>query len=293
VGNPLHSPVLEISLNGPRLRFSAAATIAISGARLSPRLAGRQLANDVAIEVASGQVLDFGKCVAGCRAYLAIRANWLVARWLGSASRALGPAVDCTPQGQLQKGMVLHFEAVQPARLGSLTDTDRHSMPGARRSRAKDGSGTIREGAHSRNLPNGRNGQPDPTGRSPSVGRGGETPKKTTLLLVDAAPEWREMTRAWQIAFLQHTFTVSKVMDRMGCRLEERMRVPDGIGKMVSAGVMPGTVQLTPAGQLIILLADAQTTGGYYRLVQLDEESLNKVAQLKPGDKLRFDQRRL
>ena len=42
---------------------------------------------------------------------------------------------------------------------------------------------------------------------------------------------------------------------------------------------MPGTVQLTPQGKLIILMRDAQVTGGYPRIFQLTEQSINILSQ--------------
>jgi allophanate hydrolase subunit 2 len=43
--------------------------------------------------------------------------------------------------------------------------------------------------------------------------------------------------------------------------------------------VLPGTVQWTPSGQLIVLMREGQTTGGYPRILQLTEGSINVLAQ--------------
>ena len=58
---------------------------------------------------------------------------------------------------------------------------------------------------------------------------------------------------------------------------------------IITAPVLPGTIQLTPAGKLIILLKDAQTTGGYPRVLQLTEKSISILAQKNVADKLNFD----
>jgi antagonist of KipI len=55
---------------------------------------------------------------------------------------------------------------------------------------------------------------------------------------------------------------------------------------MVSSGVQPGTVQVTHDGQAIILLADAQTIGGYPRVLQCASRSIDDLAQLRVGDQL-------
>ena len=52
--------------------------------------------------------------------------------------------------------------------------------------------------------------------------------------------------------------------------------------------VLPGTVQLTPAGNLIILMRDCQTTGGYPRILQLEESSIDTLAQKYMGQKIKF-----
>ena len=52
--------------------------------------------------------------------------------------------------------------------------------------------------------------------------------------------------------------------------------------------VLPGTVQITPAGNLMVLMREAQTTGGYPRILQLTVESINALAQLKTGDTFRI-----
>jgi antagonist of KipI len=61
------------------------------------------------------------------------------------------------------------------------------------------------------------------------------------------------------------------------------------VGDVVSAAVAPGTVQLPPDGQPIVLLADAQTTGGYPRLGHVASADLPRLAQARPGDRLRFE----
>jgi allophanate hydrolase subunit 2 len=55
---------------------------------------------------------------------------------------------------------------------------------------------------------------------------------------------------------------------------------------MLTSATLPGTVQLTPAGKLIILMRDGQTTGGYPRVLQLDTKSIALLSQKKFGDKV-------
>ena len=57
---------------------------------------------------------------------------------------------------------------------------------------------------------------------------------------------------------------------------------------ILTGPVLPGTVQLTPSGKLIVLMRDCQTTGGYPRVLQLTESAINLLSQKKEKDKIVF-----
>ena len=63
--------------------------------------------------------------------------------------------------------------------------------------------------------------------------------------------------------------------------------------EILTAPVQPGTLQLTPSGAMIALMRDAQTTGGYARILQLAEASIDQLARLSPGQHFRFSLERL
>lgn len=58
--------------------------------------------------------------------------------------------------------------------------------------------------------------------------------------------------------------------------------------EIISSGVLPGTIQLTPGGQFNVLMRDSQTTGGYPRVLQIIEDDLDYLAQCRGGDKIHF-----
>ena len=60
---------------------------------------------------------------------------------------------------------------------------------------------------------------------------------------------------------------------------------------ILSEAVEPGTIQVNNKGQLIVLMADAQTTGGYATLGKIVEADLWKVAQLRPDGEIRLRDR--
>ena len=84
-------------------------------------------------------------------------------------------------------------------------------------------------------------------------------------------------------------FKLMPQSDRMGLRLggPRLMRI-GGAAELVSSAVVPGTVQIPPDGQPIILMADAQTIGGYPQAAHVITADLPLVAQLRPGDRLKF-----
>ncbi|HSW20109.1 MAG TPA: allophanate hydrolase, partial [Ramlibacter sp.] len=59
--------------------------------------------------------------------------------------------------------------------------------------------------------------------------------------------------------------------------------------ELLSHGIVPGTVQVPPAGQPIIQLAEANTCGGYPKIATVIEADLWRVAQLRPGQRIRFE----
>jgi antagonist of KipI len=81
---------------------------------------------------------------------------------------------------------------------------------------------------------------------------------------------------------------VAAASDRQGLRLEGEMLRPANPGERISEPVAPGTLQLPPDGRPIVLLADAQTHGGYPRIGHVIRADRPRLAQLRPGDRLRF-----
>ena len=110
-----------------------------------------------------------------------------------------------------------------------------------------------------------------------------------TVRLV-AGPRLDALVPAARARLLGQPLRVSQQSDRMGVRLElegEPLEVR-AQHELLTAGVTMGTVQLPPGGAPIILMADRQTTGGYPRLGEVATVDLPLVAQLKPGDRVRF-----
>lgn len=77
---------------------------------------------------------------------------------------------------------------------------------------------------------------------------------------------------------------VSRESDRMGFRLTTGLRLMPKKNEMISAAVTRGTIQLLPGGQMIILMADHQTTGGYPVIGYVTSADFPTLAQRQPGE---------
>ena len=98
-------------------------------------------------------------------------------------------------------------------------------------------------------------------------------------------PEFDLLSIKVKNILFENEFTI-RSNSRMAYNLDEKAQI--GIKSIISSPVMPGSVQLTPSGKMIILHRDCQTIGGYPRILQLDTNSLNNLSQLKSNDKIKF-----
>jgi KipI family sensor histidine kinase inhibitor len=245
VGNDENAALLEITLSGPRLRFSHPVRIAITGADIDARVDGVALPGWRPIALPAGSELVFGGCRRGARACLAIAGGLRVAPVLGSAGTDLRAGFGGQDGRALAAGDVLAL------------------APGADIAGA-DGVAIA---------PWWIDPSPDLEFASPATVR--------VLPGHDAtSPALALCARAWRVA---------ADSNRQGLRLQgEALAVADA-GERRSEPVAAGTVQLPPDGQPIVLLGEAQTIGGYPRIGHVIAADLPRLAQLRPGDTLRFE----
>ncbi len=107
------------------------------------------------------------------------------------------------------------------------------------------------------------------------------------ILLVEG-DEWNRLTDESKQRMLSQPFTVTPQSDRMGYRLSGEKLSPSDNNEMISSAVSFGTIQLLPDGQLIVLMADHQTTGGYPRVAHVISAHHSRLAQIKAGEKINF-----
>jgi len=106
VRNSIDTPVLEITLLGPSIQVDQTVQIAITGANLSPTINRQPISCYETITLQEKDILSFGRIIRGCRAYLAIRGNWQLPKWLGSYS-AVHPNKEVLPESIIKKGDIL------------------------------------------------------------------------------------------------------------------------------------------------------------------------------------------
>ncbi len=105
-------------------------------------------------------------------------------------------------------------------------------------------------------------------------------------LEVSMGPEFKLLNDKQLETIFIKNFKVSKENNRMAYQLAET--IEGHKVSMLTSATLPGTVQLTPSGRLIILMKDGQTTGGYPRILQLSDKAISILAQKKLGDTVSF-----
>jgi len=116
------------------------------------------------------------------------------------------------------------------------------------------------------------------------------TASRDRFLRIVRGPDWMRFTTEAQTSLVAEPFTVTMDSDRMGARLEGPNLPRHDLSDLVSEAVTPGTLQVPPDGNPILLLGDCQTIGGYPKLAHVITVDLPVAAQLWPGNLVRFQE---
>ena len=88
--------------------------------------------------------------------------------------------------------------------------------------------------------------------------------------------------------FLEKKFTVSKLSDRMGMRLEGE-KIENIVNTNIkSEGLLKGVIQVPADGNPIIMLSDHGTIGGYPKIAVVASVDYDRLVQISPGSKIKF-----
>lgn len=116
-----------------------------------------------------------------------------------------------------------------------------------------------------------------------------DAPSGTTHLTGTWGPRADWFTEPARRELCGQEWQVSGDSDRVGVRCSGVSLNRTVEGELPSEAMVRGSVQVPPSGQPVIFLADHPTTGGYPVIAVLDEAAVDVVAQLRPGDVIRFD----
>lgn len=242
VGNEERAATLECTILGPSVRFLRDGTIAITGADLSPRVDGAEIAMWQSLVVRQGSTLSFGECRRGCRAYVALAGGVEVPSVLGSRSTHTRTRLGGYEGRPLKKGDVLSF----CLGAGISSCSRRFQSPYCEKLLTS----------------------------------------RTLRFLI--GPNDNQFEPESIQAFQRDPYRVSAQSDRMGIRFEGKALIHRGHAETVSDAVPFGTIQVPSNGRPIVLAADRQTTGGYPKIGVVITADFPVLAQLRPGDEVRF-----
>ncbi|TAN04243.1 MAG: biotin-dependent carboxyltransferase family protein [Rhodanobacteraceae bacterium] len=253
-GNPSDACVLEITLLGPTLRAHHDAWIAVTGAPIPVRVGGIEQAMWAPVPVPAGTTIELGAMREGCRSYLAVQGGFDAAPVLGSRSMDVNARIGPFGGRPLQAGDVLPIATADGGTLASAAD-----------------AGTVKKRAW----------RLDPR---PWFDEGNT---RRTLRLIPGA-HFERLAESSRERLFSGSFKVDADSNRVGLRLiGPRLEWTTPI-EMVSEGCVPGLLQLPPSGHPIAFGPECPVSGGYPRIGQIAAVDMSCLAQLRPGDALRF-----
>lgn len=101
-------------------------------------------------------------------------------------------------------------------------------------------------------------------------------------------PEYQEFDSTSRKAFWQAPWRLSAQSNRMGYRLQGPLLMRTTKRELLSHGLLPGVIQVPHNGQPVVLMNDAQTTGGYPRIACVIEADMYHLAQIPLGQPVHF-----
>ncbi|MBT0810423.1 biotin-dependent carboxyltransferase family protein [Litoribacter ruber] len=111
--------------------------------------------------------------------------------------------------------------------------------------------------------------------------------EKVKVLKVRKGPEFSLLPEEIIRKLRTDSFSFTSERNRMAAPIHELL--PANRLEILTSPIFPGMVQLTPGGKMILLLMEAQITGGYPRILFMEEPQRNLAVQMKPGQKFMFE----
>ncbi|OCX51651.1 urea amidolyase [Mucilaginibacter sp. PPCGB 2223] len=253
VGNDANDAVIEFTYGDAGFKTETGALIAASGygARLS--VGARPIPLNKPVYLPAGLNVSLNTVNQGCRTYLSVAGGWDVPEVLGSRSTFLAAGFGGFEGRKLAANDVLNNTGQLSATAKNILD----ELSGANICYPK---WSIPQ----RDLP------------------------KIKTIRVIPAREFNWFNGLSITNFLTEPYSLSQKSNRMGYQLNGPLMQRLNQQELLSTAVIPGTIQVTGDGSLIMLMADCQVTGGYPRIAQVALADMPLCAQLKPGDTIYF-----
>ena len=248
VGNTHNEAVIEMRFPAAAIFFDEPTIIALSGAEFNASINGNPIPINHAVIVNKNTTIQFLSPKNKSHCYLAIKGGMKLSKWLNSYSTNLKAEAGGFLGRRLLKDDVIELNEYPG--INKIDDSDFKILPW----QASENFGMD----------------------------------DSEQLMVLQGAEWEWLDKNSQEKFLKNPFFISHNSDRMGYRLASEPLHAITKTELVSSAVSFGSIQLLPDGQLIILMADNQTTGGYPRLGNIISAYLPMLAQMKAGDKVQF-----
>lgn len=249
VGNRLNEPVIEFHFPASVILFKQQSLIAISGADFNAMI------NDIAVPINTplliekNCVLQFKKPIKGARGYLAIKDGFNLQPWLNSFSTNNKAMAGGFKGRNLKKNDVLFFHKNQ-----KYDAVLKH----------KDCEILSWQASVKKLYSN----------------------KNTIRIIAGLEYDW--LNDAAKKTLQSSSFIISNQSDRMGFRMIGIPLSPQNNQQIISSAVTKGTLQLLPNKQIIILMADHQTTGGYPKIAHVITADIPTLSQLNPNQNICF-----
>ncbi len=255
IGNNDGAVVIEFSCATAVFIADTDILIAYAGDCAILKSGDRYLPAERPLFIPAGKVLNFTKNPAGSRTYLAVSGGWDVPEVLGSRSTYLTASFGGFQGRPLQKGDLLKSSDY-------LTSISKKIL--------------SRLEGREINFPNW------------GIARQLLLPVNRKNIRVVPAQEFIWFDGRSMVDFLSKPYTLTAQSNRMGYHLEGSILNRIIKDELLSTAVVPGTIQVTGNGSLVLLMADCQTTGGYPRIAQVAAIDLPLCGQLSPGDQIYF-----
>jgi antagonist of KipI len=249
VGNELNEAVIELHFPAGAFFFEQPALIAVSGADFSAIVNGEEIPGLRPVIVSKYSILQFHRVESGARAYLSVHGGFDIPQWLNSSSTHLRAMAGGYKGRALQKD----------DEIGLRTTHDLTPVLQKKEFELLPWKTDDDWGDHT-----------------------------TGEILVLPGNEWSRLDDGSKEKFFEQSFLVTTQSDRMGYHLKAGALSTATNEEVISSAVSFGTVQLLPDGQLIVLMADHQTTGGYPRIAHVISAHHSRMGQMKPGDQFSF-----